>query len=112
MMPTAYGYEVGTHARVTDEAYKRSTLFIGPKLAQFGLLDLSQVVGTQFKEVAGSQVVDHSQFRYEWNVEAAALMNERDPNFPGGTEPQLFRYYVYRPVGWLTAGAIREDDAA
>jgi len=42
MMPTAYGYEVGTPARVTDEAYKRSTLFIGPKLAQFGLLDLSK----------------------------------------------------------------------
>ncbi len=40
-------YEVGTHAKITNEAYRRSSLFAVPKLSQLGLFDLNYVLGLQ-----------------------------------------------------------------
>jgi hypothetical protein len=103
-----YAYEIGTHAKITEEAYKRSILGVSGsnKLAQLGLLDLTGIVGKNYLEFRGTETLERRQFQYERDVMFNAVFNRIADDDKG----KIYSTFPYRPVGWMVTGAIREDD--
>lgn len=101
----SFAYEIGTHAKITQQAYVLSTLQTSDKLKQLGLLDLTGIVGKEFTEFTGAQEQTRRQFQFERNVMFNAIFERKN-------EALGYPVFPYRPVGWLVTGAIREDDGS
>lgn len=101
----SFAYEIGTHAKITQQAYVLSTLQTSDKLKQLGLLDLTGIVGKEFTEFTGAQEQTRRQFQFERNVMFNAIFERKN-------DALGYPVFPYRPVGWLVTGAIREDDGS
>jgi hypothetical protein len=101
-------YELGTHARLTYEAYQRSALGSGSKLAQLGVVDLHQIFGEGYIEFDASNTNSLRRRRYDF--ENTYGVRSRISVTVNPVSP--FTAAIYRPVGWMMAGAVREDDGA
>ncbi len=90
----ADAYELGTHGRLTFEAYKRSVIKADSSLLrELGVKDDSNPFGTTYYDVAGDQV--RSREKHDFEESARRMPEEVDP---------------LSVPGWLLRGAIREDD--
>lgn len=90
----ADAYELGTHGRLTFEAYKRSVVKVDPSLLRdLGVQDINNPFGTTYYDVAGNEV--RSRAKHDFEQSAGRMPEEVDP---------------LSVPGWLLRGAIREDD--
>jgi hypothetical protein len=105
----AHAYEVGTHSRLTYEAYVRSSFGTQGKLAQLGIVDINGILGekyVEFDNISASSLV-RNRFPYDRTVAAASMLVGPDTET---LQAQSYRIGLLRPFGWMMAGAIREDD--
>ncbi|MHB1233846.1 MAG: hypothetical protein ACYCZQ_14865, partial [Burkholderiales bacterium] len=90
---TVNAYELGTHGRLTYEAYKRSVLSDVQILSDWGLENGKNPFGEFYYDVSGATVNERSRHLFEQQLD----------RMPNGAEPLSLE-------GWLMRGAIREDD--
>ena len=90
---TASAYELGTHGRLTYQAYKDSVLSDPQLLSELGIENGTNPFGEVYYDVSGNTVLERTRQPFE---QQAARM-------PEGVEPRSVE-------GWLMRGAIREDD--
>lgn len=90
----ASAYELGTHGKLTYEAYKRSVLSDSLFLSDLGIQNGKNPFGETYYDVSDSTVKERTRQQFE----------QQEKRMPGGTEPLSVE-------GWLMRGAIREDDA-
>jgi len=88
-----HGYELGTHARITNEALGRSVFTVQQLARQLGVEDEINPFGIYYYD---SSVYGVSK-RRRWLFEESGL------RMPDGSAPLSI-------AGWLMRGAIREDD--
>jgi Tol biopolymer transport system component len=93
MCGTASAYELGTHGRLTHEAYKRSVLSDSRFLSDLGIQNGRNPFGETYYDVSGSVIRERVRQQFE----------QQGMRMPGGVEPLSVE-------GWLMRGAIREDD--
>ncbi|MEX2164323.1 MAG: hypothetical protein WD823_08785 [Sulfuricaulis sp.] len=92
---SANAYELATHGRLTNEAYKHSVLVKDPELLkQLGIKDKPNAFGESYYDVSGSEVRERQKNDFE----------ESRDRMPREVNPLSL-------PGWLLRGAIREDDA-
>jgi hypothetical protein len=101
----AFAYEIGTHARLTYEAYARSVLAAPGKLSQLGVPDVYLIFGDRYVEF--DAVGGPSSVRRRYTFEDDFIARSRISVTQAPTQQQSG---AYRPVGWMMAGAVREDD--
>jgi len=92
----AHAYELGTHARLTQQAYSRSVLQTDVTLFRdLGVdkLDADKPFGESYLDVSGGRIEERTGKTFSTN----------DKRMPGDTMP-------FSIQGWLMRGAIREDD--
>jgi len=92
-----YAYELGTHARLAEQAYNRSVLATQPVILEnlsLSDLDLFNPLGTVYYVISGSSLDSR-------NAELFPIEKNRMPN--ADIEKFTFK-------GWLMRGVIREDD--
>ena len=90
----ANAYELGTHGRLTFEAYNRSVVKADSSLlGELGVQGISNPFGTTYYDMAGDEV--RSRAKHDFEQSAGRMPEEVDP---------------LSIVGWLLRGAIREDD--
>lgn len=94
---SVFGYELATHARITNQSYNNSILSLDEtKLDELGVseLDISNPFGAFYYDVTGSSV----------NVRDAENFSKQKDRMPN---PDVESLTI---KGWLMRGAIREDD--
>jgi hypothetical protein len=91
---TASAYELGTHGKLTYEAYKLSVLLDSQFLSDLGIQNGKNPFGETYYDVSSSTIKERARQQFE----------QQSKRMPDGTEPLSVE-------GWLMRGAIREDDA-
>jgi hypothetical protein len=103
----AYAYEVGTHARMSLEAFNRSQISNMQSFDLFRLGILSShnlrgvdVFGKKYYDIEGTGAVERSAFGGLW-------ASKYDTNVFTGAGIIGYQFTI---AGWVARGAIREDD--
>jgi hypothetical protein len=96
LAPPAVAYHVGTHARITLNAFQRSALLTDPTLLpNLGLPSLRYTqLGSSYYDVSGGLAITRDTFDYDYD----------HGKFPDPGVRNLVQ-------GWMMRGAVREDDA-
>ncbi len=95
-------YEIGTHARITLEAFQHSILMTDASiLGHLGIPSLQYtLLGSAYYDV----------FALESKERFAQPYDISNSNMPGAQEKGGDARVAFRATGWLMRGAIREDD--
>lgn len=88
----SFAYELHTHAAITRQAYDRSVLADPAFLADMGLFDSANALGSQYYDIEEGVARSRSVHSFESDIIETV----------GGAPLTL--------QGWLMRGAIREDD--
>jgi hypothetical protein len=87
-------YELATHARLTNEAYKLSVInFDSKQLKDFGIHNIGNPFGESYYDMSGSLIRSRKKNEFE----------QSKNRMPEDVDPLSIQ-------GWLMRGAIREDD--
>ena len=103
VLPNAFGYELATHARITQQAYLKSKLAQDEALLRDFGLDTNIDFGRNYFDVSDAEI----------NVRGAsgfAIEEGRMPTLDSDKDENLRKSLTIQ--GWIMRGAIREDDCS
>ncbi len=93
----SFSYELVVHSRMTIGAYEQSILADPEFIKQLGLEENENPFGIKYYDIFDDLIEDRTEIREIQAFERKLIRK------PYGTEPLSIK-------GWVTAGAIREDD--